>query len=117
MTLQVNEEFLAFKRLESTCLHVGRSLVQYSIPVKADAIVEKRYPKIYLKIMATLIFVPVFLPLQLSNTLLSKTCHNSVLSMNNPIQHPAKTPNLPLVSADIREEIVAIAVIPINAID
>jgi hypothetical protein len=97
MTLQAKEAFLAFTRLESTCAHVARSLAQYSIPVKAD---EKRYPKINLEIMATLIFVPVFLPLRLSNTMLSKKCHDSVLSMNNPIQCPEKDPNVPPVSAD-----------------
>jgi hypothetical protein len=102
MTLQAKKAFLAFTRLETTCAHVARSLARYSIPVKADAIVEKRYPKINLEIMATLIFVPVFLPLWLSNTLLSKKHHNSVLSMNNPIQRPAKDPNVPPVSADTR---------------
>jgi hypothetical protein len=81
MTLQAKEAFLAFTRLESTCAHVARSLARYSIPVKADAIVEKRYPKINLKIMATLIFVPLFLPLRLFDTLLSQKCHNSVLSI------------------------------------
>jgi hypothetical protein len=78
MTLQVKEAFLAFTRLESTCLHVARLLIRYSIPVKADTVVEKRYPKINLEIMVTLNFVPVFLPLWLSNTLLSKKCHDSV---------------------------------------
>ncbi len=100
MALQAEEAFLTITRLEHTCLNVARSLARYSIPVKADAIVEKRYPKINLEIMATLIFVPVFLPLRLSNTLLSKKCHNSVFSMNNPVQCPAKDPNVPPVSVD-----------------
>jgi hypothetical protein len=78
MTLQAKEAFLAFKRLESTCAHVARSVAQYSIPVKTDTLVEKRYPKINLEIIATLICVPVFLPLWLLNTLFSKKCHDSV---------------------------------------
>ncbi len=100
MALQTEEAFLTITRLERTSLHVARSLFWYSIPVKADTVVEKRYPKINLEIMSALIFVPVFLPFWLSNTLLSKKCHNSVLSMNNPIQCPAKNPNVPPVSAD-----------------
>jgi hypothetical protein len=68
MALQAKEAFLAITRLESTCSYIVRSLARYSIPVKADAVVKKRYPKINLEIVATLIFVPVFLPLQLSNT-------------------------------------------------
>ncbi len=98
--LQAKEAFLAFTRLESTCAHVARSLARYSIPVKADAVVEKRYSKINLEITVTLIFVPVFLPLWLFDTLLSKKCHDSVLSMNNPIQRPAKDPNVPPISTD-----------------
>ena len=55
-------------------------------PVKANVVVEKRYPKINLDIMVTLIFVHVFLSLRLSNsTLLSKKCHITVLSMKNLI--------------------------------
>jgi hypothetical protein len=100
MGLQAKEAFLAITRLESTCSHIARSLARYSIPVKADAVVEKRYPKINLKIVATLIFVSVILPLWLSNTLLSKKCHYTVLSMNNPIQCPAKNPKVPPISAD-----------------
>jgi hypothetical protein len=102
MTLQAKEAFLAFTRHKSTCAHVASSLDRYSIPVKADAVDEKRYPNINLEIMATLIFVPVFLPLRLSNTLVSKKRHDSVLSMNNPIQHPAKVQNVPPVSVDTR---------------
>ncbi len=52
MALQAEEAFLTITRLEPTCSHVARSLAQYSIPVKANTIVEKRYPKINLEIMA-----------------------------------------------------------------
>jgi len=40
--------------------------------------------------MSPLIFVPVFCPLWLSNTLLRKKYHDTVLSMHNPIHCPAK---------------------------
>ena len=100
MALQAEEALLTITMLECTCFHVTRSLPRYSILVKADAVVEKRYPKINMEIMATLIFVPVFLSLRLSNTLLSKKYHDSVLSMNNLIQRPAENPNEPQVSAD-----------------
>jgi hypothetical protein len=100
MALQAKEAFLAITRLESTCSYIARSLARYFIPVKANAVVKKRYPKINLEIVTTLIFIPVFLPLRLSNTLLSKKCHDTVLRMNNPIQRPAKNPKVPPVSAD-----------------
>jgi len=88
MVLQTDEAFLTIIKLELlTCSHVARSLLQYSIPVKADTVVEKRYPKINLESMSALIFVPVFLPFRLSETLLSKKCQDGVLSMNNPIQY------------------------------
>ncbi len=51
MTPQAKEAFCVFTRLESTCAHVARSLAQYSIPVKNNDLVEKRYPKINLEIM------------------------------------------------------------------
>ena len=116
MTLQTKEAFLAVTRLESTWLHIARSLARYSIPVKTDAIVEKRYPKINLEIVATLIFVSVFLPLWLFNTLLSKKCHETVLNMNNLIQRPSKNPKVPPVSVDTCWVITAILVILINTI-
>jgi hypothetical protein len=52
MALQAEEAFLTITQLERTCLHVARSLARYSIPVKANAVVQKRYPKINLEIMA-----------------------------------------------------------------
>ena len=64
-SLHTKETHLAFTRLEGAFSHVARSLTWFSIPVKADAVVEKRYPEINLEIMSPLIFVPVFLPLWL----------------------------------------------------
>jgi len=84
-SLHTKKTHLAFTRLEGAFSHVARSLMWFSIPVKADAVVEKRYPEINLEIMSPLIFVPVFLPLWLSNTLLRKKYHDTVLSMHNPI--------------------------------
>jgi len=113
---QKKETQLAFTRLEGAFLHVARSVKRFSIPVKADAIVEKRYPEINLEIMLPLIFVPVFLPLWLSNTLLHKKYHDTVLSMHNPIHCPAKDAKVPPVGADTCRVITAISIVPINTI-
>ncbi len=115
-SLHTKETHLAFTRLEGAFSHVARSLTWFSIPVKADAVVEKRYPKINLKIMSPLIFVPVFLPLWLSNILLGNKYHDTVLSMNNPIHCPAKNPKVPPVCADTCRVIAAISIVSINTI-
>ena len=115
-SLHTKETHLAFTRLEGAFLHVARSVTWFSIPVKADAVVEKRYSEINLEIMSPLIFVPVFLPLWLSNTLLRKKYHDTVFSMHNPIHCPAKNAKVPPVGADTCRVIPAISVIPINTI-
>jgi hypothetical protein len=66
--------------------------------------------------MSTLIFVPVFLPLWLSNTLLCKKYQDTVFSMHNPIHCPAKNAEVPPVGADTCQVIAAISIIPINTI-
>jgi len=66
--------------------------------------------------MSPLIFVPVFLPLWLSNTLLRKKYHDTVLSMHNPIHCLAKDAKVPPVGADTCQVITAISIVPINTI-